>query len=171
MVLFSSTKLENALASESLDSWTKAKYMIFVVAMYGASNSFYWFTPSFGPKKSLSYYVASAASWFLSAVITYWGGKNCFRTNKMGDGKDFVERFSSLYVPLTFEFIPITLLFFLGTAGFVACLLPVDKQTKYQVVPYLALLVSPFLTWLFFVLLKRSFERLAELIRKQNAGS
>lgn len=171
MILFSSNKLEKAIADDSLDSWTKAKYMILVIAMYSLKNSFYWFAPSFGPETPLPYYAAAFASWLLGIVITFHGGKKCFKTNETSDGKNYVERLAVLYVPLTFRFIPIFFFFLAIMAFIVACLLPIDKETQYLLFPYLLLPLTLFLIWLFFVLLNRSFERLGELIRERNTSS
>jgi hypothetical protein len=171
MIIFSADKLRKALANDSLDSWAKAKYMIFVIAMYGMSGPFYWFAPSFGPKKPLPYYVASSVSYVLTILFMVHGAKKCFRMNKTGDGKDFVERLAALYVPMTFEFIPVAASLFLITACFSVYVLPFDKETNYRVFSYLTLLLTPILMWLFFVLLHRSFESLVKLIKKQNGSS
>jgi hypothetical protein len=169
MIIFSSEKLQKVLANDSLDSWGKAKYIIFVIAMYCMSAPFHWFLPEFGPKKPLPYHLASLASYILTILITVYGAKRCFRTNKTGDGKDFVERLAALYVPMTFEIVPLALVLFAITAYLVAYVLPIDdKPTKYSVFSYVMLAFTPFLTWLFFVLLDRDFERLAELIRERN---
>ena len=172
MIIFSSSKVQKALVNNSLDSWAKAKYMIFVIAMYCTAAPFHWFVPEFGPKKPLSYHLASLSSYVLTILITVYGAKRCFKTNKTGDGKAFVERLAALYVPMTFEIMPLAIVLFAITVCIVAYVLPIDdKQTRYSVLSYVMLLFAPFLTWLFFVLLDRDFERLAELIRERDKSS
>lgn len=161
-----------ALADNSLDSWAKAKYIIFVIAMYTMYGPFYWFVPSFGEKKPMLLQLASFASYCFTILFTIYGAKRCFKTNKTGDGKDFVERFAVLFVPLTFEILPLVLLLVAITFYLAAYILPYkDEETKYTIIPYLMLLCAPILAWLFYTLLDRDFERLSELIRKRNESS
>ncbi len=161
MILFSSNKLQKALADDSLDSWDKAKYIIFVIAMYTIYGPFYWFMPSFGEKKPMLFQLASFASYLFTILITIYGAKRCFKTNKIGDGKDFVERFDVLFVPMTFEILPLALLLLAITFYLAEYVVPYkDEETKRTVVLYCMLLCAPILTWLFYTLLDRDFERI-----------
>ncbi len=171
MILFSSAKLETALAKDSLDSWAKAKYIIFVLAMYGMSGPFYWFSPSFGPRKPLHYSLAAFACSILTILLIIHGVKKCHRTNQKGDGKNFIERVTVLYVPWTFKLAPIVLALWLIAAFVSVYVLPIQKETQYHVFSYLVLLLAPVVMWLLFSLLNRSFERLVELVRQGNGSS
>jgi len=165
MILFSSKKLRTALANDSLDSWAKTKYLIFIIAMYGMSGPFYWFAPSFGQRQPWPYMFCSIASKVLNIVLIVFGAKKCFQTNKKGDAKDFVGRFSVLYVPLTFQFIPIAFLELI-ILGIISFTLPVDKNMRREVFMYATLLFPFILTYPFFVLLNQSFERLVEMTKR-----
>jgi hypothetical protein len=161
MILFSSLKLERKLAENSLSSWDKAKYMIFVIILYTFQGPIFVLTPSFGPPRPLATYLISFVTTILVILVTYHGIKACFLTNKAADDTDFISRFAVLYVPMTFKFIavilPISFLSF-----YIISFLKDEIHDKALI--YFVYLSAPIGTYVFYLFLNRSFKRLGKLV-------
>src|SRR5689334_18329784 len=100
MILFSSNRLERALAENTLTSWEKAKYIILIIIFYTCSGPIYAITPSFGPRPPVGNTLVNFLSAILTIIITVFGAKKCFRTNKANDDVSFIERFAVLSMPI-----------------------------------------------------------------------
>lgn len=169
MTLFSSTRLEQLLSENYLDSWTKTKYMILVTVLYSSTGPAHLFTP-YLPKQPPVYPLAPLGIWLLIIVITYFGVKKCYLTNKAADGTDFIGRFIVLYVPISFKllFVGLILLVF---AAMVSRGLSVEKDQQQNFFAFMAYLIGPAGTYLFYVFLNRSFRRLVVLINEKHESS
>lgn len=163
MILFSSTKLERAIADGALTSWEKAKYIIFIIILHTLSGPIYVLTPSFGPKPPIWQLLASFTSSIFIILFTFFGAKKSYQTNKTIDDTDFVGRFTALYMPMTLKFIAI------GLTVMAAVALSVyagssDKETRSNLFVCFLYLMGPVGTYLFYIFLNKSFERLGILI-------
>jgi hypothetical protein len=169
MIIFSSNKLRKVLANDSLDSWAKAKYIVLVMAIHCFSGPFYWLTPSFEKREPWPYELCSVFSGCIVILVTVLGIRKCFLTNKKGDDNDFIGRFAVLYVPVIFQIIPFLII--LGIVVFVVSpYLPAEEITEQDIIFSAELLFPIGITYLFYVLLNRSFEKLVELIRARESS-
>lgn len=162
MILFSSNRLERALAGNTLNSWEKAKYIIFVIIFYGFSGPIYVITPSFGPKPPLGNSLATFVSAILTIIFTFFGAKKCFLTNKANDDSDFAGRFAALFIPMTFKFFAISAIVMAISAILVSLVSP-DKEMNKRFFVYFLHSMAPIGTYLFYLFLNRSFKRLGVL--------
>ncbi len=165
MILFSSNKLEHALAAGSLSSWDKAKYLIFIILLYSFSGPIYVLTPSFGPKPPMWHSLLSLVSTTLVIGLTYVGAKKCYLTNKATDDIDFSGRFAALFVPMTFKFIA-AMLPIMVIGAIIAFSTSSDKELRMNVFVYFLYSMIPIGTYLFYNFLNRSFKRLGILINE-----
>jgi len=170
MIVFSSIKLEQALAASSLPSWEKAKYIIFIIILYSLSGPLYVLTPSFGAKPPIWHSLTSLVSTILVILFTYFGAKKCYQTNKGIDDTDFVGRFAALYMPMTFKLIAIMLLAMV-LAALIIYSSAFDKGTRKNSFVYFIDITGPVSTYLFYIYLNRSFRRLGILINETNKNS
>jgi hypothetical protein len=170
MIIFSSNKLRKVLANDSLDSWAKAKYIILIMAMHCLSGPFYWLIPSFEKKELWPHTLCSVFSGAIVILLTILGIRKCFLTNKKGDAKDFIGRFAVLYVPVIFQLIPLLLIPYLVIVLIVTPYLPVEKITEENIFLYTDLLFPIGITYLFYALLNRPFEKLVEMIREREGS-
>jgi hypothetical protein len=96
MILWSSRKLEHALAGGQLSSWSKVKYLMLPSILGSMSLPFYIVQPRYGAEESM---LVETILSILAAFLTYWGIKQCFHANQQIDDKYFFERFAVLFVP------------------------------------------------------------------------
>jgi hypothetical protein len=171
MILLSSIKLERAIAENSLTSWDKAKYIIFVIILYSFSGPIYILTPSFGPKPPIWTSLVSFVSTILVVFITYYGAKKCYLTNKEIDDKDFPGRFAALFIPMTAKFLAITIPIMVVTGVFASSSFFADKETKKDIFIYFMYISAPVATYVFYVFLNRSFKRLKQTINENKKNS
>ena len=170
MILFSSNKLERALAADSLTSWEKAKYIIFIIILYSFSGPIQVLAPSFGSKPSIGQLLTSSICGILVIIFTYFGAKKCYQTNKRIDDTDFVGRFAALYMPMSFKLIAISLIA-MGITAMIIYSGAFDKQTGIDGFVYFLYIMGPVGTYLFYIYLNRSFRRLGLLINETNKNS
>ena len=165
MILFSSKELERKLASNSIDSWDKAKYMIVLFVIYSFSGPIYVLAPSFGPQPPVGTLLASPISVLFIILATYFGIKKCYLTNKATDDIDFIGRFVVLFIPMTLKFILVLLpIFFL----FVIILSSLsDHEAAKNTFLYSTYLMGPIGTYVFYQFLNGSFRRISVLLYQQ----
>lgn len=164
MILFSSNRLERALAESTLTSWEKAKYIILIIIFYSCSGPIYVITPSFGPKPPVGNTLVNFVSTILTIIITCLGAKKCFITNKDIDDANFTERFTALSIPIAIKLFTISIIIIsIGLLFTLKC----DNFTCYNYITYLLNLMSPVITYIFYLLLNRSFRRLAILVNEK----
>ena len=107
MILWSSTRLEQALASGQLDSWTKVKYLIVPAIVGSFAVPFYVFHPVYGQKAPALNALFSLIFGIVTAYLYYWGIKRCFIANSSIDGEAFFERLIVLGVPVLLRIIAV----------------------------------------------------------------
>jgi len=167
MILISSVKLEEKISKNELTSWEKTKYLIFMVVVSSMSGPIYVFTPSFGPKPPPLNMAISFFSSIAFILISYFGLKRCYKTNKRIDDACFIERFAILNVPMTIKFF----LFFFSV-GIPVALLSAYIIDRKPLLPdsmfYLFSLTGIIISVVYYILLNRSFHRLALLMGKNN---
>lgn len=169
MIIFSSKKLESKISSNELTSWEKTKYLIFIVVVSsGISGPIYVFTPSFGPKQPPWQMTILLLSCISFVLISYWGIKKCYKTNMLIDDVFFIERFVMLNIPMTMKFI---LLFF--STFVVYCLILAymtggkDLSNGFLFYSSIAAgIITIIASIIYYILLNRSFTRLASLMAK-----
>jgi hypothetical protein len=165
MILFSSKELERKLASSSIDSWDKAKYVIVLFVIYSFSGPVYVLTPSFGPHPPVGTLIASPISVLFIILATYFGIKKCYLTNKATDDVDFIGRFVVLSIPMTLKFILVLLPIFLLFVIILSTLS--GHQAARNTFSYSPYLMGPIGTYVFYQFLSGSFRRISVLINQQ----
>ncbi|HOO77522.1 MAG TPA: hypothetical protein PK636_01760 [bacterium] len=168
MILFSSRKLEKALVTGTLDNWVKAKYIVIpavVFAPFAATVAF--FSPRIGEKPSGLYLLTQFAFYIATMFITYFGMKLCFRANEKIDGKNFIERFSILLLPVALKLYCICLPLTIVATMIVSALVGADSG----LIRANLLIFGPLMVvfpLIYYALLFRSFRRLGYLLRRIN---
>ena len=160
MILISSVKLEHKISKNELTSWEKTKYLIFMVVVSAMSGPIYVFTPSFGPKPPPLHMAISFFSTVAFILISYFGLKKCYKTNTIIDDACFVERFVILNVPMTIKFS----LFFLSMG--IVCVF-IIKALSWDSMFYVFSVIGAIVSIVYYILLNRSFNRLA-LLKDKN---
>ena len=122
-------------------------------------------TPSFGPKPPIGNSLAIFVSAILNILITYFGTKKCYITNKAADSSDFIERFAVLYIPMTCKFAVATLPILIAAVAILAYSVPPDKELHQRIFSYFMHAMAPIGSFIFYVFLNRSFKRLELLIK------
>ena len=163
MIILSSRKLEQALASNGLSPWDKVKYIILPVVVMGLFPAFYIFRPIYGKYPPILNSLIGIIFMIISAFLTYKGIKKCFKTNQNADAKNFFERFTILSVPVCMKFI---LVLFPLTVALVFIMIPLKDSFPefYKRFPIIFTASSPFLTWIYYHLLTCSIKRHGELV-------
>ncbi|MDP2278018.1 MAG: hypothetical protein Q8K51_07330 [Nitrospirota bacterium] len=165
MILISSIKLEQKIAQKALTSWEKTKYIIITTALYSFTTPIYVLTPSFGTKPPIGDALVSFLSSIAAVLITYFGIKKSYLTNKIFDDVHFIERFTILNVPITIKFMMTLLPAFLLLAFFSASL-GGDKEIRTEIMSYSMRIMSPIGIFVYYIFLNRSFQRLGLLIKE-----
>lgn len=154
MVLFSPAKLENQLASGSLTTWEKAKYLFLASVVAAFSVPVYWVAPVMQPRNYGMVQLLQHLSIIIGMYITYRGIKKCYEINDQKE--NFIELFVCLRVPWTVLFILVlmpTSLILIITLSLIF--------TENRDIPYLVIYFSvPLVTYVYYLCLGNSFRRL-----------
>jgi peptidoglycan/LPS O-acetylase OafA/YrhL len=168
MILWSSKKIERALAGGDLDAWTKVKYLIIPAILGTLSEPFYIIRPLYGKKPPALNSMVTFIFSILMAYLTYWGIRKCFRENNQIDSNMFFERYAVLGVPILVRliaiFTPVTIIFMTVVYG-------VHKRHFPESIDNVSIYVSaigPIVTYITYQMLSASFCRLGELIKTEN---
>lgn len=166
MILWSSQKLEEALARGELSSWTKVKYLILPAILSSLSWPFYLISPSYGNKPPIFNRLIMLVFSVLTAYITYRGIKSCFQTNEGIDGKLFFERFAVLFVP---SFVRIMVATFLGSILLLAIIGHNRERFPFlfQGVSIIFAAFGPIITYALYAMIRNSFQRLGKLLERK----
>jgi hypothetical protein len=171
MILWSSERLEQALADGELDPWAKAKYIMVPAALGALATPFYVLHPIYGQRAPAINSAVSFALNVLAAYITWQGIKRCFVANNEIDGKAFFERTGVLAVPVAIRVITLTvlcsvvLLFVIGS-------LKERVPMLYQRASILFAAFNPIIAYAIWTMLMSSIQRLGKLIAaRQPSGS
>lgn len=154
MVLFSPSKLENQLATESLTTWEKAKYLFLAVVVSALTGPAYWIAPAIQPRNYGIVQSIQNISAIVGLYVTYKGIKKCYDINENKD--HFIERFICLRVPWT-------VLFTLILTPACLILIYVLKQifTENRDIPFLVISLSaPLVIYIFYHCMSNSFRKL-----------
>ena len=171
MIIFSSKKLERAIAHDRLPNWERAKYIILpTIIMMLAPGPIYIARPIYGVKAPFLNSIFSFVCTIIGAFVTFYGIKRCFRTNEVTDKKDFLARFTILNVPIMFKFIAILIpITFISMAIWAS--LRSNYPSIFKRAPVSLSIIGPFVIYLYYSLLNRSFSRLRELIQQLNRAA
>ena len=168
MIIFSSRKLEQAIAQDSLPNWEKAKYAILpaIISMLLIGPT-YIVRPLYGAKPPFLNSIITFLFNVVAAFIIFYGIRKCFRTNEETDRKEFLARYAILSVPVLIKFllifIPITFVLII-----IIDAMSGTNQETFKGFPVSISILSTLLVYLYYCLLNRSFARLRELIHQDS---
>ena len=163
MILFSSKKLEHKISNNELAQWEKTKYLIFTWIIFGSASFFDLLGPNFHTKSTWQ----SALDGFgaiLFVLITYFGIKKCYMTNKKADDTDFIGRIVILSVPILLK-IFLTFFFLLFLYSNIKSYFFGNQPFSENLIYCLFSGIGPVLQIFFYIFLNRSFRRLTLLMR------
>ena len=167
MIIWSSRKIEQALAKGELDAWTKVKYLIIPAILATLSGPFYIIRPVYGQKPPAINSLFSFIFAILMSYLTYWGIRKCYRENCQIDSKRFFERYAVLGVPVMIRliaiFTPTTII--LGTILYRFIKNHFPDSLDHVSIGISAL--GPIITIVMYRMLSASFHRLGELTRTE----
>jgi hypothetical protein len=171
MIIFSSQKLEQSLATGDLSPWDKTKYIIFTAIMMSLAGVPYICNPKYAERDPMLNMLASILCVIATAIMTYFGIRKCHQTNEALDKKAFFERFFVLSVPVTVKlvvfFLPLSL-----TALLYVHHLKDGHPLLHKRFPILLSLCGPVVTWVYYTMVDRSLKRFGCLIQdKKRYGS
>ena len=166
MVLLSSRKLEQVLADGKLETWSKVKYLILPAVLNSLAAAFY-IRPWYGPKEPALNIFVSVPCNILTAYLTFWGIKRAFLENQKIDGVAFFERFAMLCVPPMIRVMTVTFLLSLAVA-YSRIPVPEEGSLVFTRASIFFSVLGPILTFAVYSMVRRSFQRLGELIRQRN---
>lgn len=110
MRLWSSELLEAELASGQVSEREKVKYLLLPMLLTTlAGGPVYLITPNYGPHQPPLTWLTSAASAILVTLVTFYGMRHVYRTNKKIDGLHFIERYAILSLPVHVRFVALML--------------------------------------------------------------
>ena len=168
MIIWSSRKLEHALAKGELDDWTKVKYLIIPTILATLSGPFYIIRPIYGQKAPALNSLFTFIFAIVMSYLTYWGIRKCFRENCQIDEKMFFERFAVLSFPVLVRlitiFTPVTIILMIILYGFLKNRFP-DSLDRASIA---ASALGPIITYMMYQMLSSSFRRLGDIIRTEN---
>lgn len=166
MRIWSSEVLEAELARGQVFEREKVKYLLLPLLLSTLlGGPIYLITPNYGPRQPPLALLTSLAGAILVTIVTFYGIRHVYRTNKNIDGLDFIERYVVLSLPVHVRFIalmlPLTLVL-----GFV--FYAVKRQhpgLADHFATWFGLLFPLFLIWLY-RMIARSFERYGRHLRR-----
>lgn len=169
MILWSSQKLEEALARGELSSWTKVKYLILPAILSSLNWPFYLISPTYGEKPPVFTRLIMLVFSVLTAYITYRGIKSCFQANEGIDGKLFFERFAVLFVP---SFVRIMVATFFGSILLLA-IIGLNRERflfLFQGVSIIFAAFGPIITYALYAMIQGSFKRFGKLQKQRGSN-
>ncbi len=160
MILWSSRKLEEALAKGWLSGWTKVKYLIIPAVITALWGPFFLLEPRYGQRPSAINLPFQLIFSILSAFITYWGIKKCFTINSNADGKDFFERLAVLTLPVLIRIMVYSVAFFI--LGAVILKIMEWELFTFEIAPSIFSALNPIFTFILYSMLINSFRRFGQ---------
>jgi magnesium-transporting ATPase (P-type) len=121
--------------------------------------------PRYGQRPSPMESMYSLVFGVLMAVVTYFGVRWAYRTNAKCDGKNFIERYTILNVPILVRFcviaMPCSIIFITTIMAFS------EEHSWLRIHAFLLFrIVALFVFYLYYYLLSKSFGRLGKLLKK-----
>ena len=163
MIIFSSHKLEKCLANGTLSNWAKTKYIVLPAVLMALYLQRFILVPTYGSRPHMLNMLASFACAIANAFVTYLGIKKCFRTNESIDKRDFFVRFFVLSVPAAAKLLlfslPLSLLL-----GICVHIMKDQAPLVQKRFPIVFSVLSPAVTWLYYMLIDRSITRVGRAI-------
>ncbi len=162
MIVWSSRKLEDALAQNQLDSWTKAKYLI-VPAIIGTllGGPIYLIRPVYGEKAPVQDSLWILFFSIITAFLTYYGIKKFYKTNKELDDSGFFERMVILSLPI---FLKILIISIVLSISLIRAALLMQIPQWFPRPGILVSILTPIMTFVFYRLLNNSLSRFGRLL-------
>ncbi len=170
MILWSSRRLEQALARGQLDSWTKVKYVIVPAVIGSLFLPSYALRPHYGERTPAINFLFSLIFAIVNAYLSYWGLKRCFLANRDIDGQAFFERTAVLGVPIFIRIITAVI------PGSIALLIVIGSlKDRVPMLFHRAGIVfaalTPIITFVTYLMLTNSIRRFGRLIKlKESVG-
>ena len=165
MIIWSTHKLERALARGELTPWGKVKYLVLPAVISALFGSAYVITPRYGMSPPEFNGLFSLLFGVLTAYLTYRGIRHCLRQNEQIDGKAFFERFAVLSVPPMFRvaafIVPASIGMMILFAQF-----PQFPVLRFRG-PIAIAALSPPATYAFYWMLGNSIRRFGEMVRME----
>ena len=169
MRLWSSEILEIELARGQLSEREKVKYLllpILFVAFIGGPIT--WIAPRYGLRPPRSDILVALLNSLLMVAVTIYGIRKAYRANQQIDGRNFIERYAILVLPVNVRFA--AMLAPILVAVLVALRL-LDARISGGMAPLYPFyrLVFPLATLGFYQMLVRSFSRFGRHLRRAAA--
>lgn len=169
MRLWSSEILEIELAREQLSEREKAKYLLLPLLFAGfIGGPLALLAPRYGVRPPRFDSLVALANGILMVWATFYGFRKIYRANQQIDGRNFIERYTVLVLPVNVRFLVamIPLLVVLSVALRVLGRGFTDSSDSLQ--PFYRL-IFPLATLVFYHLLARSFIRFGRHLRRAAA--
>jgi hypothetical protein len=163
MILISPQKLEQQLASESISTWEKAKYLVLAVVVAALAGPLFWITPVVKEQHFGRIQLVDMLASVVGVYITYKGIRKCYDINEKEDA--FIERFICLRVPWTILFGVILAPLSFGLILIIKKVFPDNPDLSGLIIAVL----SPVITVLYYWALITSFRRINLLETKDPA--
>ena len=160
MRLWYSRLLEHELAEGRLSEWEKTKYFLFPLMLSAFLSGPIWMiTPNYGPIPPVTERFFTLLGGLITAAITYIGIKMGYRSNQRIDGKNFIERYAILSVPIFIRFIVI------ATTLMIIILIFLRHSMRDSVSPFLHVII-PLAYLYYFHLVALSIDRFGDCIHR-----
>ena len=101
----------------------------------------------------------SSIELLVGLVITVWGAYSIFKTNAKGDGQDFFKRYFALAWVVGFRIFVSLLIFF--TLFHMVYTIATGNDADEVLTGWTDVIMSSLITLVFYIILKRSFERVS----------
>jgi len=153
-MIFTSRKLEAALASGEVSGWDAARYYFVPMILGSVIATPCWLLRprfSFHPKSVVI--LTQYGLQILSAVLVYRGIKKCFRTNHQIDGQDFISRMVILCFPVFIKVVVLSIVVSLTLLQLAMRLVPAVHPQIF------AAALGPLMTFVTFSWINRSLNR------------
>jgi len=163
VILFSSRKLEAALAGGRLTSRDKLSYLIVPAVAAALVGPAWLLTPRYTQNPPPQLIVIQLVCVVLGAMLVYKGIQRCYRTNKRIDGRLFFERYVLLTLPPSV--VTVIAFFVLNFAIPVVALGPLKDQPQVKTwYPAAQYALGPLWVMVLYWLANRSFVRFGRLL-------
>lgn len=105
MRLWSSEILEIELAREQLSEREKVKYLLLPILLGAClGGPITWLAPRYGLRPPRFDVLVALLNSLLMVAVTIYGIRKAYRANRRIDGRNFIERYAILVLPVSFRF-------------------------------------------------------------------
>lgn len=167
MRIWSSKLLEQELAETKLSDWEKTKYLILPLVLSTlVAGPIYLFTPNYGSNPPAFNGLSTFIGNIIMAVVTFYGIRLGYRTNKKIDGKCFIERYTILSVPIF-----IRCLVIMVPTLFVLMFIFMGIFKLKEIFPLILKVVFPLIIFWFYYLISKSIKRFGINLKNINSNN